>query len=108
MKTWDTALLAYSQATPAANILDLTNPKFARKWGYEGGIITEHTKTLGSRAQKAGFDVIRVKSERGPGNNLVVLTNFDRLLTPKMIVPAPLLDPSLLTEELSFLALLKG
>jgi hypothetical protein len=72
----------------SAKILDLTNPRVAKIWGYDRGEVNLLTRSVGFRAQKAGFDVIRFPSERGPGANLVVLDNFDTLLRPQMIVPA--------------------
>ena len=75
--------------------MDLTNSKIARSWGYEGGDISSLSRNLGTRAQQAGFNVIRYSSERGTGTNLAVLNNFDRLLKPQMIVPSPMYESEL-------------
>ncbi|GAB4393533.1 MAG: hypothetical protein Tsb005_12240 [Gammaproteobacteria bacterium] len=84
----------------SAKILDLTNPRIAEIWGYERGPITTFTKSVGFRAQRAGFNVIRFPSERGPGANLAVINDFDAVLKPQMIVPSPELDYTYLNEEI--------
>jgi len=72
-----------------ANVLDFTDPSIAKAWGYTGGSITDATKAIGPNAIDAGFNVIKVPSLRGSGTNYNVLTDFDNLLTPQMIVPTP-------------------
>jgi hypothetical protein len=72
-----------------ARILDLTDPTVAKAWGYKGGPITSATKALGPRAQEAGFNAIRFSSQQGEGANIAILSDFDVLLTPEMVVPTP-------------------
>lgn len=93
------AELAHHGATPAQGIrfsintnklkvLDLTDPKTAAKFGYEGGPISSTTQSIGAKAKSQGYNAIRFKSERGPGNNLAVLDDFNEVLTPQMVSPA--------------------
>jgi len=72
-----------------AKILDLTNPKIAKTWGYTGGEITSSTRSLGKSANLAGYNAIRYSSERGIGANIAILKDFDGLLMPQMVVPTP-------------------
>ena len=39
--------------------------------------------------ERLRYNVIRANSERGPGANYIVLRDFEKILTPQMIVPAP-------------------
>jgi hypothetical protein len=73
----------------AAKILDLTDPKIAKEWGYPGGEQTEEMKAIGPRAMKEGYNAIRFKSERGEGYNYAVLKKFRKLLKIEMLVPTP-------------------
>ena len=61
----------------------LAQPNVARSWGYKGGEKSDLIRAIGQRAQESGFNVIRFKSERSVGNNLVILKDFDKILTPK-------------------------
>ena len=76
----------------------MTNPRVAEIWGYERGPITAFTKSVGFRAERAGFNVIRFPSERGLGANLAVIDDFNVVLKPQMIVPSPELDHTYLNE----------
>ncbi|MES2217365.1 MAG: RES domain-containing protein [Pseudomonadota bacterium] len=73
----------------SARILDLTNPKVAEAWGYTGGEISPLTQEIGNSAMWAGYNVIRYLSERGEGVNIAILNDFNKLLRPQMVVPAP-------------------
>lgn len=53
------------------------------------GSISSATQAIGRKAINAGFNVIKFPSIRGPGINFGVLSNFDNLLIPRMIVPTP-------------------
>ncbi|MCX7122035.1 MAG: RES family NAD+ phosphorylase, partial [Gammaproteobacteria bacterium] len=72
-----------------AKILNLTDPKIANQWGYCGGSSYDIAQTIAKTAKKFGFNVIRYSSERGVGENLAVFNNFEKLLSPQMIVPVP-------------------
>lgn len=89
------ATTRYNFYVRSANILDLTDPVMAKEWGYKGGEISDFTRQIGASARNAGFDAIRFSSERGSGANIVVLDNFERLLQPQMVVPAPEFNPEL-------------
>ncbi|MDZ7616040.1 MAG: RES family NAD+ phosphorylase [Patescibacteria group bacterium] len=84
-----THTIRFTLNSKAARILDLTDPAVAKAWGYSGGPITSTTQALGGRARAAGFNVVRFTSERGRGANLAILDDFDDLLAPQMVVPAP-------------------
>ncbi|QUE53194.1 RES family NAD+ phosphorylase [Luteolibacter ambystomatis] len=81
--------IRYSLDLNKANILDLTDPSIAKAWGYAGGDITPATQAIGIRAIEAGYNVIKFPSLRGPGTNYGVISDFNKILTPKMIVPTP-------------------
>lgn len=72
-----------------ANILDLTDPAIAKAWGYSGGPISPATQAIGTDALNAGYNVIQYQSLRGPGINYGILSDFNTLLKPQMIVPTP-------------------
>jgi len=72
-----------------AQILDLTDPAVADAWGYTGGEITPATQAIGANALNAGYNVVKFQSLRGPGINYGVIGNFNKVLTPRMIAPAP-------------------
>jgi hypothetical protein len=55
--------------------LDLTKPTIAEEWGYQGG--NASASSIGERAQKSGYNVIRFNSERGVGVNYVVFENLN-------------------------------
>jgi hypothetical protein len=54
-----------------------------------GGDDYNIAQAIAERAKQSGFDVIRYSSERGLGTNIAIFNNFERLLTPQMIVPVP-------------------
>ncbi len=81
----DTIRFNFNQKS--ANILDLTQPKVANRWGYAGGNEYDDSQAIASKAQEAGYNVIRYQSERGMGANLAILNDFENLLSPQMIVP---------------------
>jgi RHS repeat-associated protein len=80
-------VIRFSVST-SAKILDLTDPVIAKAWGYSRGPITAETQAIGQKAIAAGFDAIRFPSERGLGNNLAVLKNYNNVLAPQMVAPA--------------------
>lgn len=82
-----THTIRYNLNMNKAKILDFTNPSVAKAWGYTGGSITPATKTIGTQAIEAGYNVIKFPSLRGPGTNYGVLSNFDELLSPLMPTP---------------------
>ena len=48
------------------------------------------TKDIGEKAKAHGYNVIRYFSARAPNSiNFAILSDFDELLTPQMIVPTP-------------------
>jgi len=94
-----TQTIKYLFDAQSAKILDLTNPRIAQIWGYDRGLITAFSKSVGFRAQRAGFDVIRYPSERGLGANLAVLNNFETLLKPQIIVPSLEFEANYVSEE---------
>jgi hypothetical protein len=61
-------------------VLDLTDPAMAERFGYSGG--EGQFLDVRNAAVDAGYNTIRFKSERAEGNNVVVLKDFDRVLTP--------------------------
>jgi hypothetical protein len=81
--------IRYYLDSSKAKILNLADPRIAKAWGYSGGPITPSTQAIGVNAMKAGFNVIKFPSVQGPGLNIAVLSNFDELLIPQMIVPTP-------------------
>lgn len=81
----------------AARLLDLTNPDIAREWGYVRSDHYTKTQAIGTKALKAGYNVIRFSSERGMGANLAVLSDFGKILVPQMVVPAEEFDSAILT-----------
>jgi hypothetical protein len=83
-----THAIRYTINTDIAKVLDLTDPKVAKEWGYSGGTITDQTINLGDQARESGFNVIKYNSERSSsGVNHAVLDDFDRVLTPETVVP---------------------
>jgi hypothetical protein len=64
----------------AMKVLDLTDPAMAERFGYSGG--EGQFLDVRNAAVDAGYNTIRFKSERAEGNNVVVLKDFDRVLTP--------------------------
>ena len=81
--------IRYNLNLSKARVLDFTDPSVAKAWGYSGGNITPATQALGTQAIDAGYNVIKFPSLRGSGTNFGVLSNFDDLLSPQMIVPTP-------------------
>ena len=72
----------------AMKILDLTDPKIAASYGYNGGPITDHTRAIGEAALKNGYNVIRYRSERDPnGINNAVIADFNDILKPQIVTP---------------------
>jgi RHS repeat-associated protein len=72
----------------AMKVLDLTDPKVAKKWGYNGGPISSGTQSIGERAQGSGFNVVRFYSERHEeGVNNAILDDFNVILKPVMVTP---------------------
>jgi len=81
--------ITYDLNLSKAQILDLTDPAIADTWGYTGGAISPATQAIGENAAKAGYNVIKFQSQRGPGINYGVIGDFNKVLTPRMIAPAP-------------------
>ena len=81
--------IRYVFNSEAARVLDLTKQPLAKILGYSKGAPYEIAQPLAQRAQQSGFNVIRYPSARALGANIAVLNNFDRILTPQMIVPVP-------------------
>lgn len=81
--------IRYSINSDAAKVLDLTDPSIAKAWGYTGGEITDATKAIGTMAKEQGYNVIRFTSERSVagGINNAIIADWDKVLTPQMIVP---------------------
>ena len=84
-----THTIRYNLNLNKARVLDFTDPAVAKVWGYAGGGITPATQAIGTQAIDAGYDIIKFQSLRGSGSNYGVLSNFDMLLSPQMIVPTP-------------------
>ena len=82
-----THTIRYDLNHDKAKILDFTDPDVAKKWGYTGGDITPETKALGVKAVESGYNTIKFPSMRGEGNNFAVLSDFNEILTPQMVVP---------------------
>ena len=72
--------IRYTFHQKQGKILDLTQAKIARKWGYIGGEDYMVARALAAKAQASGFNVIRYPSERGMGANLAIFNDFDKLL----------------------------
>ncbi len=68
--------IRFSFSNEHAKILDLTNPATAAEWGYYGGEPTDGTRNIGEKAKVKGYNVIRFRSERGPGSNLAILSDY--------------------------------
>lgn len=79
--------IRYDFNSQSARVLDLTMQPLANIMGYRKGVPYEISEPIAQRAIKAGFNAIRYPSARGLGENIAVFNNFERLLTPKMIVP---------------------
>ena len=72
----------------AVRLLDLTDPKIALEWGYDGARISTMTKAIGADAKSQGFNVIRFNSERAAnGVNHAILNNFNEILRPVAVSP---------------------
>jgi hypothetical protein len=69
-------------------VLDLTNPRVAKKWRYEGGYISLHSKAIGKLANQKGYSAIRFWSERDSGSNIALLNSFEQQISPQMISPS--------------------
>lgn len=80
--------IRFSVNTSKLKVLDLTDPAVAAAWGYKGGPISSATQAMGAKAKAQGFNAIRFKSLRGPGNNLSILDDFNDILKPQMVSPA--------------------
>ena len=81
-----------------ARILDLTKPRIARCWKYQGGDSHIVARGIAKQAKLEGCNVIRFNSERGVGANLAVLDDFNKILSHQMIVPAPTIPSGLSWE----------
>ncbi len=69
-------------------MLDLTDPKVAKKGGSNDGPISSGTQSLGERAQGSGFYVVRFYSARHEeGVNNAILDDFNVILKPVMVTP---------------------
>jgi RES domain-containing protein len=89
-----TQTIRYEMDLTKAKILDLTDPTVAKSWGYDGGPISNATKAIGEQAQQAGYNTIKFQSMRGAGTNYAVLSDFEQVLKPQMVVPTPPAPPS--------------
>lgn len=83
----DTIRFSYNPRN--AKVLDLTKTRIAKSWGYVGGDDYTAAQAIAEKAQQAGYNAIRYPSARGQGANLAIFDNFDKILTPQMIVPTP-------------------
>lgn len=81
-----------------ARILDLTKPRIARRWKYQGGDYYDVSRRIAEEGKLKGYNVIRFNSERGVGANLAVLDDFNKILSHQMIVPAPTIRSGLSWE----------
>lgn len=69
-------------------VLDLTNPQIAADWNFvQNRTSLEWCQAIGDTARAQGYSVIKVQSYRGNGINYVIFDNFDKILTPRMVVP---------------------
>jgi hypothetical protein len=85
-----THLIRYDLQLGQARELDLTDPAIAAAWGYTSPS-SNYTISQGiaARARRAGYNVIKFKSLRGPGANYAVLDDFTTLLQAQGVFPAP-------------------
>ena len=81
--------IRYDFNVKSARVLDLTLSPLAESLGYSKNVSYETAKPIAQSAIKAGFNAIRYPSAQGLGANIAVFNNFEKLLTPKMIVPTP-------------------
>ena len=80
--------IRYSVNLRGVRLIDLTNPEEAASWLYGGGDISSTTRAIGELARDLDYSAIRFHSERGPGANLAILDQFERILKPLMVSPA--------------------
>jgi len=87
--TGDT-MIRFTVDLTGKKVLDFTDPKIAKAWGYAGGERDAY-RALGEKARKGGYDAIRFPSEKGKGNNLAILNNTDpnAYIKPQMVSPIP-------------------
>lgn len=62
-----THVIRYWMDPTVMRILDLAQASVAKKYGYAGGPISQHTQAIGAKARRDGFNVIRFFSEHASG-----------------------------------------
>ena len=91
--------IRYTINSDKIKILDLSNEKIAAEWKYKGGEKQQDYIKMGEQAKKQGYNAIKFPSERGPGENIVVLKDFHEILQPKMVVQSPSLSAVMPAEQ---------
>jgi hypothetical protein len=88
----------YHLEAPLTKILDLTQPKIAKQWGYLGGNNYKSSQEIAVKAREAGYNAIRFMSERGRGRsagaNIAILKDFNEILKPQKIIKVPEKQPA--------------
>jgi hypothetical protein len=83
-----THIIRYELDVSKAKVLDLSDPRVAKKWSYRADEGYEESKVIAEKAKQDGYNVIKYKSLRGEGNNYAVVNDFEELLKPEMVTPA--------------------
>ena len=75
----------------SAKILDLTDSKVAKHWGFSRDAGYAAHQALSEKALAEGYQAIMFDSFQSNGKNLALLENFDfmRWLEPQMVSPGP-------------------
>ncbi len=83
-----THVIRYELDVSKAKVLDLSETKVAKKWGYKLSEDYGQSQAIAEKAKQEGYNVIKYKSLRGEGNNYAVVDDFNELLKPQMVSPA--------------------
>lgn len=83
-----THMIRFEMDVATIKVLDLTKLDVASKYSYVGGPISSDTQALGTKARKAGYNVIRYYSERDHGKiNDAIIEDYNIILRPRIVTP---------------------
>jgi RHS repeat-associated protein len=84
-----THIVRYEMNLSGQRVLDFTNPRVARTWGYSSTLSYDRTQMIAQQAARQRYTVIAYPAVQGAGTNFAVLKNFTEILRPMGVAPGP-------------------